>query len=282
MEIYKINKKELTLNLNNAKVNNKVYDATNIATFEDGAVIAFNEAPGDGTGVDISKIILTFNETSIGVRKVTVDASKALVGDFAKNYTIKTAVVENVTIFPYAVSVEIPNFGVVSVYNRRGAMNPELAGLLPLDAFLEVEAIYGESGAYAEIFDKIEDHISRTNTFVVGYKFSLIVNGEKRGLDNNLHLSIHNVEDLTKVLAITENGSQSVAYKVEDGEIVIDLLNMPEGYNALVLTQHKPLLKLWQILLISIGGVVLIGGAVTTIVIVRIKRKRKAEEIDFI
>ena len=60
----------------------------------------------------------------------------------------------------------------------------------------------------------------------------------------------------------------------------IDLANINLNVDTFVLLQKKALFKLWQIVLIIAGGVVVLGGAITAIVIIRIRKNRKNELLE--
>lgn len=281
--VYKINKKELEIDLTRAIINNKVYDATNIATFAEESKFGLIGVVGaDTVKLDLDKLELLFENSTVGGgKKVTVNASKALVDDFG-NYTVKTATATNKTIYPASISVDVQGYGKVSVYNNRGLVDSSKVGLIPIGAELVVELIKPDTGEYAEIYPYIEKEISRTNVFAIGYKIYFEVDGEKQQLNSDLFLGLPYVEDLTKVYSLNGEDVTSIRYTNENGEVLVDLISTEGKFDALILTQYKPLLKLWQILLISIGGVVLVGGAVTTFVVLRIRRKRKMEERDTI
>ena len=271
-----ITKKELGLNGVAEYVLSKVYDGTNKAQLLTTEFVALkNKITGDEVDIDISKLKLTFEDYQIGTnKKVVVNTQDILIGEDSLNYYVKTINVPGLTIYPDKVSAKVEGVGEVKLINLRGLTEYDKIDLIPLNATLVVEPIRPDTVEYANIYSVISNFLKGNNEYSIGYTLSLMYNGEKIAIDNNLHLSIPNVKNLTGAYFLTGMQSGKVEYDVQDGSIIIDLQDIDADVNSIFLTQKKILLKAWQIVLIVVISLLVITAVVLTFVIIR-RRKHK-------
>jgi len=281
--IIKITPRLLTLNLSKIDVEDKVEDGNADASFSnDTEFILQNIVSGDIVSIASSKVNAMFSDITVGNNKtVTIDPTNALEGLNIGNYYIEISTIENKTIYPYSVKYEMPEVGTFVLYNERGLTDPTKVNLIPLDAELQISVIQQGTGEFADLFKYFEKYLTNTKEFSVGYSLTLQVYGVKQNISNELYLSIPNGEnEIVNVINLSGEETVNVNYSTENNNIVVDLSNINLNIDKFVLLQKKALLKLWQIVLIVAGCVVIVGGAVTAIVIIRIRRNRKNELLE--
>ena len=265
-----------------AKLEKKIYDGSTKANFtEDSEVFLQDYIGGDDIKINIKKIKLNFEDGVIGLSKrVEMDPTNALEGVAAGNYYLEKSYIKNEAIYPYSVSAYVEGFGEIVLYNDRGLLDNTKADLIPIGAVLKVEAIKPDTAEYVDLYGSISKYISRTKVFVVGYKLTLEVDSIAQPISNELYLSIPKVEDVENVIFVSNENTGELKYEVRENSIEIDLSSTNFELETIAITQHEALLALWQIVLIITGSVVIVGGVVTSIVIITIKRKRKNEMLE--
>ena len=274
----KIKKRELALS--GVSVYNKVYDETLNAELKDYEnIVILNKVSGDDVVLNASKLSVQFENAEVGTnKKVLVLASSALGGEDVNNYKIADVEVQGLTIYPYEIKAEVKGFGEVSLINKRGLEEKDMVSLLPLNATFVVEPIYAESSEYKAIHGSVSKHLRGNNEFAIGYKLSLIVNGQKINIDKNLYLSIPSVKNTTGVFFLTGTQTGSLNHTNVDGKVEIDLAQLNVDVDTFFVVQRKLLLEVWQIVLIVAMSVLTISAVVLTIVIIR-KRKLKEYKV---
>lgn len=265
------------INIGGVVANDKVYDGTTLATLSDESRISvYGICTGDDLTVNRDKILLQFVDSKIDDNKVvTVDASSALEGEQAGNYTIKTMSLIGRTIYPYELKAEVANIGNIIVRNDVGLTDPTKANLIPLNATLSIKLIEPDSAGYAEIYPSISKFLSRTKVFAVGFRLSFEnEDGTSSKLSKELSFAVPTIENLKSVICLDGTFATEVEFEEKDGVIYLNLANLESGVRDILLTEKRALLPLWAIILIVVGGVAVIGGGVTAFILVRRKKMR--------
>lgn len=267
------------LNLIGVEVNDKVYDGSADATIKQDADIRLQGAlANDDVHLLVDQLIITFSDASIGANKqVTVNSEDALIGADALNYKLNTSTI-SATIYPYSVSTHIEGVGDITISNRRGAVDPSLADLIPIGASLKVEIIEPDTNEYVSIYDKIVRYLSNSRVFVIGYKLKFETNGVSQLIDNNLYLTVPNEDRLTGVVWLTGEQSGTLEYEEQGDNVTVDLAQMSADVNTIIITQQRRLLELWQIILIIIFILLLLLIIIIILLIIRKKKKEKYSE----
>ena len=269
--------KRLVVDLEGLAVYSKVYDGTDKAELDlsKDDIKLSKQYYGDDVKISVKNLIVKFEDYSVGDNKsVIIDASTALGGNDAHNYSISSTKISGLKIYPYSVSTTVRGYGKVELFNKKGLTDKDYIALIPINASLEVRAIRPDTPEYSKIHGKISEHLKGNNEFRVAYTLTLTVNGVKTEIDNNLYLSIPNVQNITGVYFLDGSKTDQINYKTSKRNIVIDLSQTSLDVNSVFITQKRILLKPWQIVVIVTGAVALIAGVVLTFVIVR-KRKFK-------
>ena len=283
MGIMRIVPREVTLNLKDIVIEDKVEDGLVDAKFSTTTQFNLqNVIAGDTIYIVSSRVTAVYDLPNYGEdRVVTVDPTKALDGINPLNYEIKTFTIENKVIYRYSLPAEVEGVGTFTLYNERGKTDPTKANLIPFGAELEVEIIEKDKGKFVDIYQYVEKYISNTKEYCVGYKLTLKVYGVVQPISNELFLSIPRGEDdIVSIIELTGEETVEVNYSTEGECLVVDLANINLNIDTFVLLEKKALLKLWQIILIVAGGVVVLGGTITAIVILRIRKNRKNELLE--
>lgn len=283
----RINKQELKLD--GLIVYDKVYDETNIARIDNSdealsKVKLLGVVAGEVLEINLKEITATFEDAEIGESKdVFVDASNAIQGGTIANYKINQIKFEGKKIYRYTLSVDVEGYGTISIFNDRGR-NGELGminnSVIPFDSELKVEVVKNESVEYNKLFSRFSQFTTRRNVFAVGYRIYLDLYGEQINLNKYLRLSIPDVEELTNVIGISSSDSKAVQHEVENGYISVELSQFGNDMQYIVLIHNRSLLKLWQIILISVSAAVIVAGGVLTFVLIRRRKLRRYSEHD--
>jgi len=254
----------------------KVYDGTDKAELLTTQYVGIERyVSKDDLKVIPENLVLKFDDYTIGTNKtVTVNTTNVLDGADKDNYYITDLTVKGLTIYPYSLSKEIEGVGTIQIFNQRGLTEKDKIDLIPLNAALVVEPIYFESVQYAHIYKYISKYLRGNNKFAVGYKLSMIVNGETKPVNNNLYLSLPNVQHLTGAYFLTGEETGEIQSSSSDGNIIIDLKQVGVQLDTIFTTQKRVYLKAWQIILIVLLCVSIIAAIVLVFIIVR-KRKTK-------
>lgn len=281
--IMRITPREVTLNLNDIIIEDKVEDGYLDVKFSTTTQFNLqNVIAGDTLYVVPSRVTAVYDLATFGEdRIITIDPTKALDGINPLNYEIKTFTIENKVIYRYSLPAEVEGVGTFTLYNERGKIDPTKANLIPFGAELEVEIIEKDRGKFIDIYQYVEKYISNTKEYSVGYKLTLKVYGVVQPINNELFLSVPTGEkDIASLIELTGEETIEVNYTTQGEYLVVDLLNINLNLDTIVLLEKKALLKLWQIVLIVAGGVVVLGGTITAIVILRIRKNRKNELLE--
>lgn len=285
-QVIKINKVEL--NVEGIIVKDKVLD-TNVATAKDAVVdisgATFTNLVGsDNVSLDASKITARFELATEGQHNVSIDLSNALtgIGTDYENYKIGTAT-GRATIYPYAKTCTINGVGTFTIKNDRGLVDPELASIIPVNSILMVELVNETHKDLPILRRSIAPYLSRMNVYGMGLKFYIMLGTEKYELDNRLILVTPEFSEMNELLwSNEETGKVDYTRNEEDSSLVIDLNQMPKNLTYLVITEHRDLLELWQIILIISVVVFVIVAVVITIIVIRRKREIKDSKYDTI
>lgn len=288
-EFIKVTQREVTIS--GLEFYDKVYDGSANAIIKDYSKITLNNIiDGDVVGLiqddTISTLVAaTYDNADIYENKtITVDVSRAVVGQDSSNYRFKTANITGGKIYPYEiVPSNLENTGIKFV-NIRAKTEEDwynYVGLIPIGATLEVQIIENGAEGFADLYRQLNNYISRSNVFSRAYKFTMKFNGNEINIDNNLFLVVPSAEKLTDVIFIAGEQNNKIDYTKQDDGLLIDLRDMGnvKGLDYLVLLHEESFLAVWQIVLIVIGVVGIIVGIVLTIVIIR-KKKLKSYEIN--
>ena len=281
-EFVKIDPRKVSLNLANIIVEDKVEDGLKNATLSlDSQFNLSNVVAGEELYIVPSKVTAVFDSETVGTNKtVTIDPTKALGGVNSTNYYIETSTVNNKVIYPYSIALEIAELGTFVLYNERGVTDATKANLIPIGSKLVVEVVNPETGEFVEIYDYIEKYLSTTKVFSVAYRVSLEVYNIKQPISNELFISVPYNSEVTQVIFLTGEETIEMPFAVEGNNVVIDLATLNLNVDTIVLLEKRALLKLWQIVLIVAGGVVVLGGIATAVVIIRIRKNRKNELLE--
>ena len=254
----------------------KIYDGTTDVTLKADANIRLQGVINDDdVTIIVDDLILQFTDAEIGENKwITIDSSQALTGIDAFNYKINEASI-TAAIYPYSVSANVDGFGTITVFNDRGLTDNSLVGLIPVGATLQINVINVDTPEYANLYQYIARFLSSRHVFVVGYSLNFVVDGMTTNVDNNLYVSIPNVEDLTDVIWLTGTESGELSYTEQDNQLIIDLSQNQANIGSIILTQQRALLELWQIILIVVAALLLI--AIIIIIFIVIRKKKKEE-----
>lgn len=264
------------LTIQGVAVNDKVYDGTVDVTIRQDANIRLQGALiEDDVNLVVDSLNLTFSDPEIGAQKqVTVDSSRALIGADAQNYVINTSTI-SASIYPYSVTTHVEGVGDITITNRRGLTQPDLANLIPIGANLRVDIIQSDTNEYVNIYDRIVRYLSNNNVFTIGYVLRFEVNGVSRNVDSNLYLTVPNEDRLTGAIWLTGDQTGELNYEVQGDNISIDLSQIGANVNTIIITEQRLLLELWQIILIVIGAVLLIAIIIIIFLVIRKKKKER-------
>lgn len=266
------------LKIQNLQVYSKVYDGTTNAELVAGVKLGIlGIIPGDKVSIDnLNNIKLFFEDAEVGTnKKVIVDATDAITGDSAHNYFVESSNVQGLTIYPYKISVKVEGRGLVELINERGLTDKELVDLIPIGAELKVLAFKKDSNPYVDIYSKIRSRVRGRNEFVVGYQLVMIYDGNQIPIDNNLHLSIPSIKDLTGAFYLYDNKTGEVSSTTEEGRLIIDLQPIDGNIEYVFLIHKRTLLKPWQIVLIVVGSTLVVAGGVLAFIFIRKHKKSK-------
>lgn len=254
----------------------KLYDGTTDVTLRTDTNIRLQGVINDDdVTIIVDDLILKFADAQIGENKwITVDSSQALTGEDASNYRINDSSI-TATIYPYSVSANVEGYGTITVFNGRGLTDNSLVGLIPVGATLQVSVINVDTPEYANLYQYIVRFLSNRRVFAVGYTLSFLVNGRTTNVDNNLYVSIPNVDNLTGAIWLTGTESGELTYTEQDSQLIIDLSQNQANIGSIILTQQRSLLQLWQILLIIFLLLLLLIIIIIVIIIVRKKKKER-------
>ncbi len=258
------------------KVNDKVYDGTLDVVISQNADIKLQGIIGDDdVNLIVDNLNIKFSDSSIGLnKKVNVNSETALIGADAQNYKLNNTSI-TASIYPYSVSTNIDGVGEITITNKRGITDSNLANLIPVGATLKVEIINVDTNEYVNIYDKIVRYLSNSNVFSIGYVLKFEVNGISKNIDNNLYLTVPNEERLTGAVWLTGKQSGQLDYEIQGNNIMIDLNQMNSNVNTIIILEQRVLLELWQIILIVIGSILLIAIIVVVFIIIRRKKKKE-------
>lgn len=272
----KILQKEISIN--NIEFADKVYDGTTDLQIVDISALKLDGIlTGDSVTIDINNLKISFADGSIGLNKeVNIDTSKCLFGTDAGNYKVVIAnAVNKPSIYPYSLSVEIENFGVVELINKRGLTDRAMVAEIPIDAELKVELLYKDTPSYNLIYSVIRQHLVGNKDFAIGYTIKLDVNGTEVAPSNNLYLKVPNQKRLMGIVALTGEHTGELKYSIEDECILVDLSQIQTDVQTIVVTKQKTFFKLWQLILIASITAVVVGSIVLTVVIIRKKKLKR-------
>ena len=277
--IVKINPKQLTLN--GLSILDKVYDGTTDATLANTSNLNLvGVLAGDLVDVMYNNIEARFATSQVGRNiNVNIDLTGLITGLSSTNYVLTDYNDITATIYPYSVSLEIENYGTVTVYNERGKTDSSLVSLLPIGVSLTVELVENESSEFSRIYSFLTGFLSNTNVYGVGYRLKLSnnVGGTTftTDIDNRLYVSLPNVDNLRSALYLTEyNQAGEVSYLSDGQSVIIDLSQMP-SVNLLILTQNRIMFTWWQILLIVLAVLLIIGIILTIYFVQRYKKLKQ-------
>ena len=276
----KIARKVLTVS--GIQVYDKVFDGTDAATVvQDTNIDIKGVLTGESVTINKEMIAANFVDFQVGRDKVVVvNATKALEGEYTNNYYVAEIRIQEKVVYPYSLNVEFEDGTELTLFNNVGLTDPTKVNLIPVDAKLKVSKFVGDSATYANIYTSVSKHMSRTNAFVIGYRLYLDVDGVTQYLDKNLHVSLPSIDNLTKVVGLSGQESDTFDYEVKDGYVLIDLSKAEGNVSHILLTQKRAFLQLWQIILIVIASVVVVGGAVTAFIIIRKKKSNNYNKHD--
>jgi hypothetical protein len=177
--------------------------------------------------------------------------------------------------------VQVEGVGTFVLYNKRGLTDPSKANLIPFGAVLKIETVENGTSEFMKMYQYIEQYISGTRDYCAGYKLKMEVYGVAQPISNELFLSIPvGAKEIVSLIELTGEQTLEVDYTNDGGNIIVDLANINLNIDTFVLLEKKALLKLWQIILIIAGGVVVFCGVVTAIVIIRVRKTRKNELLE--
>lgn len=271
----RIMKKELTLT--GLIISDKVYDGTNeVKINSSSSDIRLSGIVGnDEVALIVERLNLRYLDAEIGENKTIVSSTDdVLVGRDMSNYKI-SQITFNSTIYPYSISTNIDGYGKITLSNQRGLTDLNKVELIPLNSTLIVTPIYPDTVEYSSLYPYIRQFVSRNNLFAIGYEISIMVNGIRTNVSNELFLTVPYIGRMTNVLWQTGERSGELSYTTQSNGVTIDLKQINLNVNRIILTQQRMLLKWWQILLIILLIIIL----VTIIVILFIVyRKKKREE----
>ena len=269
-----------TLKVKGIEVYDKVFDGTTnaVINFESDLTLE-NFVKGETLTINKELLKATFDSEEIGKDKVVfVDAGLALEtsdeNTNINNYKVKLIEVQNKVIYPYSLTVKLDEDLEATIYNNAGLTDYTKVDLIPLNAKLNVDYIRPDSSAYANIYSKVSKYMSRTNAFKIGYKFFLEVNGVRQDLDCNLHVAVPKIKSLTKVIYLSGDKAGYADYEKQEDYILIDLSKAEGNVGAVLLTQKRALLELWQIILIVVASVLLVAAIVVVFIVIRKKKSK--------
>ena len=261
----------------------KVFDGTTNAKFgceDEYKGLGLDSVLGeDEVIITPENIIANFNDANIGSRKkVIIDTTNAISGIDRGNYVIGTNGVyeykDEKSIYPKSLTVEAAGFGIITLENRRGVTDNNLAHLIPIGSELKVQVIRIDTAEYIEIYGSISESIRSGDEFGVGYRLFLEAYGAPMEIDNRLYLTVPTVPGLTTALSLSGATLTNLDY-AESGDFVTIDLTQVSDVSCIVLAKKKILLKAWQIVLIVGLSVTAIGGGVATFVIIRRRRANR-------
>ena len=273
----KIEKKELELvGATKDYIDDKIFDGSAKGYWISTEQISLkNIVASDDVSINFENLILTFDNEKVGENKtVKINTSNVLIGSAANNYFVEEKLIKGKTIYPYSLTANVNGVGSVEIINKRGLTERDKISLIPIGAVLVVEPILFEDVNYVKLYRKISKYLSGNTEFAIGYKISMIVDGEKVEIDNNLYLSLPYIKDISGAYYLTGDKSGEIDFQKNNKRTVVDLKQIEFEINTIFFTQPKVLLKPWQIVLIVVTGVAVITAGVLVFIIIR-KRKFK-------
>lgn len=290
--------KQKELRLLDLNILNKVEDGTDKVYFGsmnyklDGVVSIYDYETQkyvlDNVSIDKDKMAESFKYASVKTSKDPIrifveNPSSLLSGLSSKNYKLKVDDITSKYIYPYMLEVNGSAFGKITIRNDKARkidesgnlQYPGLVNIIPLDAELVVEPIYANTNEYRSIYSAIKSYLTRTNVYALGFRVYMISHGEKISLDNNLKMTLNQIDSLTNVIFVSGEDSSRLNYTLEDGQIVVDLSNYDQEIDCVVLTRRRAYIQLWLIILIIVLILLLILAIILTFVIIRRKKLKR-------
>lgn len=264
-----------TVRILGLKVNDKVYDETTNATLASAQLQLTDVFPEDTVMINLDNLVLNFTNPDVGRNKtVKLETENLLKGESSVNYTIaeSSAKVTGVTIYPYSVSTYVDGIGEISLLNKRGLTDVDKVDLIPIHSVLKVKTIKQESIEYPRIYKYISEFMKGNHEMAIGYILTLYEDGGVISINQNLHLSVPNVDKLKTVVFLSGEKTEEIAFETDGNNVIIDLSQVNFDVQGVFMIRKKVLLKPWQIVLIVLSVVLVISGTVLAIVIIR-KRK---------
>lgn len=281
------------------KIYDKVYDETQDATYYlengqynlDGLLSEDNDS--EKFMIDFDTVKYSFAENGeVGPnKKVIVDLAGAVRGEMSGCYNVIAPNNLTASIYPYSVSAELKDFGKITLINKRGkadCTNQDLVRLIPIDPTtkdkkpkLVINEIAYESEKYFEIYKQITS-LLKGKKYKTGFSLVFSVNNSNVAIDNNLYLSLPEIQNNQTALYVTNNSCGELVFEDIDGEQLIDLSKNQEKLKAVSILTKRTYMKSWQITLIIVGVAVVVGAGLTTFLVLRNKKKKHYRDKDTI
>ena len=279
----KINKRQL--NITGINVLDKVYDGTNVAKFGDLSGLALNGVlPGDDVYLVGQNLVAHYVTSDVGANIVVeLDVANLINGMSISNYEVGGYDNLTANIYPFSLSVDIANYGTITVYNYRGREDSRYANLIPIGAKLSAEVIAKDTPTYSRLYSLIARYLTNRNVYAVGYQLKLTKTEEgsvySSSLDNRLYLELPTVNKLNSAIFLTsENSSGNLEFTTINDKVVIDLSQIDtttmNTIDRIMLTQTRIMFAWWQILIVVLV-VLLIVAIILIVFFVRRHQKLK-------
>ena len=279
------------------KIYDKVYDGLQDAMYylKDGKyeINGVLEQDKDITkfAIDFDSGVFKFIENAeVGSNKnISVDLTAAITGEMKDCYNVIAPKDLRASIYPYAISAELENFGKITIINKRGRediTNQEMVRLIPIDSVnklpkLVIREIDYESEKYFEIYKQIAP-LMRGKKYGTGFSLVISANNMDAAINNNLYLSLPVSDNARTILYATTTHAGELILESNNGEFVVDLSKNTEPLKAIVILKDKTYLKRWQTTIIFVCVAAAVGTGVTTFLVIRSKRKKHYKDRDTI